>query len=279
MKGLWRYWGGARTSSPASGLANLGCGAHYHAGWDNYDYAPAAATVRSIDLGARLPFASSAYEAIYLSHVLEHLPRQRVPSLLAEVFNCLQVRGVVRIVVPNLEEIARRYLAELEAAAAGDAQASDRHEWMTMELLDQLVRQFSGGFMGRMMALAPRSLHSFIRERMGKESDGWLGSGCKENNSDMDTASWSELIYQRSFVRPKVESDFRRSGEIHRWMYDRVSLARLMRNAGFSHIMVCGPTQSSIPNFASYHLDTDEQDVVRKPDSLFIEAIKPTSAI
>lgn len=268
-----------RIYSPASALANLGCGAHFHAAWDNYDFDPSDATVRSIDLGARLPFARSTYEAVYLSHVLEHLPRQRVPSLLDEVFDCLQARGVVRIVVPNLEEIARRYLAELEAAAAGDAQASDQHEWMTMELLDQLVRQCSGGFMGRMMAFAPPSLHNFIRERMGKESDGWLGSRYDECNNHVSTAGWSELVYQCAFVPKKTEAEFRRSGEIHRWMYDRVSLARLMRNAGFSHIMVCGPTQSAIPNFASYHLDTDEKDVVRKPDSLFIEAIKPTSAM
>ena len=279
MKRLWRRWGAApRTYRSSSTFANLGCGAHFHSDWDNSDYAPAVATVRRIDLGVRLPFERSTYGAIYLSHVLEHLPRQRVPSLLSEVLDSLKVHGVVRLAVPNLEEIARRYLAELEAAAEGDAEAPDRHEWMTLELLDQMVRQFSGGFMGQFMALAPSSLHGFIRERVGKESDGWLGSK-KDERKNLEIADWSRSAYQGAIVQAKAESEFRRSGEIHRWMYDRVSLARLMRNAGFSQITVCGPAQSSIPNFESYHLDTDEHGDVRKPDSLFIEAMKPASAI
>jgi len=57
-------------------------------------------------------------------------------------------------------------------------------------------------------------------------------------------------------------------------MYDRVSLGRLLKAAGFTQVRVCTGTESAIPNFASYHLDTDESGAVRKPDSLFIEAIK-----
>ena len=67
---------------------------------------------------------------------------------------------------------------------------------------------------------------------------------------------------------------FRNSGEVHRWMYDRYSLSRLLTESGFINIQICQADESSIPDFNTYELDTC-QGKVRKPDSLFIEATKP----
>ena len=67
---------------------------------------------------------------------------------------------------------------------------------------------------------------------------------------------------------------FRESGEIHRWMYDRFSLQRLLNQAGFVEVKVCNADVSSIPAFNSYELDMLDNKV-RKPDSLYIEAVKP----
>ncbi|MDD2541683.1 MAG: hypothetical protein PHH28_11660, partial [Desulfuromonadaceae bacterium] len=70
------------------------------------------------------------------------------------------------------------------------------------------------------------------------------------------------------------EGLFRSSGEIHRWMYDRFSLGRLMANVGFVEIRVVSASVSSIPDFARYNLDIAD-GVVRKPDSLVMEGVKP----
>jgi hypothetical protein len=67
-------------------------------------------------------------------------------------------------------------------------------------------------------------------------------------------------------------SQFRVSGEIHQWMYDRYSLSKLLAETGFSNIRQCKADESDIPNFRSYLLDTEENGMIRKPDSLFIEA-------
>ncbi len=71
------------------------------------------------------------------------------------------------------------------------------------------------------------------------------------------------------------EGRFRNSGEIHRWMYDRVSLARLLREIGFAEPVVCGADESRIPDFDSFQLDRVD-GFARKPDSLYVEAIKPS---
>jgi len=70
------------------------------------------------------------------------------------------------------------------------------------------------------------------------------------------------------------EGLFRNSGEIHRWMYDRFSLRRLLEQVGFIDVHIWQADQSQIPDFNNYGLDTVEGKV-RKPDSLFMEGIKP----
>jgi hypothetical protein len=61
---------------------------------------------------------------------------------------------------------------------------------------------------------------------------------------------------------------------VHQWMYDRLSLGRILATAGFGEVRVCSATDSAITDFTSYALDTDEAGAVRKPDSLFMEARK-----
>lgn len=62
-------------------------------------------------------------------------------------------------------------------------------------------------------------------------------------------------------------------GEIHQWMYDRYSLTELLSRFGGKSIKVTDAYTSSINNWSTYKLDATESGV-RKPDSLFIEAIK-----
>jgi len=71
---------------------------------------------------------------------------------------------------------------------------------------------------------------------------------------------------------PSEIGKFRKSGEIHQWMYDRFSLGKLMEKAGFSDIRAVKANESQIPGFETFHLDTNPDGSVRKPDSLFMEA-------
>jgi len=58
-------------------------------------------------------------------------------------------------------------------------------------------------------------------------------------------------------------------------LYDRYSLAQLLCTAGFVNPTVQTATQSWIPEWDSFNLDTPPDGTVNKPDSLFMEALKP----
>ena len=74
----------------------------------------------------------------------------------------------------------------------------------------------------------------------------------------------------------RLES-FRLGGGVPQWMWDRISLTRLLVSAGFVDVQVCKATESGIPGFASYQLDANADGHTRKPDSLFIEARRPSA--
>ena len=247
-------------------LLNLGCGMHYHPAWVNLDIQPAEKAVIQHNLAEEpLPFEDKSCAAVYHSHVLEHIPPASVPAFIAECFRVLAPGGVLRIAVPDLEQIARLYLRHLDAAATGDAQAAARHHWMTIEMVDQLTRETSGGQMLQYWKQNPMPAEDFVFERLGWEArrfvDQWRSDPASVNVS---TATTAEEIGR-----------FRLGGEVHKWMWDRVSLAALLGAAGFTDVRVCSATESTISGFAGYELDADAQGAVRKPDSLFVEAVRP----
>lgn len=249
-------------------FANIGCGHTYHDDWDNFDLQPTHKKIQKINLNEKLNFSDNQYQALYCSHVLEHLDRSRVPSVLEEFARILVPGGVCRIVVPDLEQIARQYLAFLEIAKTNDSKESAELAWMTLELLDQLVRKKSGGFMGNWLKLQPMPAAGLIRQRIGEEAG-------RENSSHTvglgtGRTSW-ESIYQPGRDTEEEQATFFQSGEKHQWMYDQVSLKNLLQQAGFSEVKVCGAGQSDIENFSAYYLDTNLAGKPRKPDSLYME--------
>lgn len=245
---------------------NLGCGKHFHPDWINIDVSPLDNFVISHDLRKPLPFPEGSCEVVYHSHVLEHLTCSEGRRFIAECHRVLQPQGILRVVVPDLEGIARLYLQNLEGAKNGNPDAANRHEWITLELLDQMVREESGGEMGKYWQRALMPAGQFVIERMGQEVAGSIQAAKNEN-------------YRRfsfSFFRNRRRRKrFRQSGEVHKWMYDAVSLRRLLEETGFDNCRVCRSTESDIPRFSEYMLDVMADGSTRKPDSLFMEARKP----
>jgi hypothetical protein len=70
-------------------------------------------------------------------------------------------------------------------------------------------------------------------------------------------------------------AQFRMAGEIHRWMYDRYSLASALVLARFASPRQVQAAESSIPEWSRYNLDTHDDGTVYKPDSLYMEASRP----
>ncbi|EMG38440.1 glycosyltransferase [Desulfocurvibacter africanus PCS] len=247
-------------------LLNLGCGRRFHPDWTNADFQATGPGVIACDLNKGIPFPSASFDVVYHSHLLEHFPRRKAPAFLSECFRVLKPGGVLRVVVPDLEDIVRNYLQALEQAADSDPEGEDRHEWMTIELLDQLVRHEPGGQMLKHWKRVPMPAEEFVIERMGAEVRGGL-AGLRRTPAVLDDTGGRQ--------EPSALGAFRLSGEVHQWMYDRISLTRLLQDAGFVDIVRLGAGDSAISGFQAYGLDLEPDGSVRKPDSLFMEAVKP----
>jgi predicted SAM-dependent methyltransferase len=260
----------ARKGSAASGngrLLNLGCGGHFHPEWVNVDFQPQTPGVIAHDLRTRLPFDDASFAVVYHSHVLEHLARREALPFLRECHRVLAPGGILRVAVPDLETIARLYLDSLTRALAGDAESKQRHEWMTIELLDQMVREQSGGEMLHYWRQNPMPIEEFVIQRCGSEVLRGLEALRKQKPTK------GKLAYLQPPTSSQV-AEFRASGEVHKWMYDRCSLSALLNQVGFQQLKVCAPEESLIPAFNSYSLDINADGTTRKPDSLFLEAVK-----
>lgn len=61
------------------------------------------------DCRSKLPFKDSAVDYIYTSHFLEHLKKFEAEKVLRECRRVLKNEGTLRIVVPDLESILKKY--------------------------------------------------------------------------------------------------------------------------------------------------------------------------
>lgn len=96
------------------------------------------------DLRKGIPGEFTEVDAVYHSHVLEHLDREAVPGFFAEIHRVLRSGGVHRIVVPDLERYAREYLSSLEEAV-GDPGRGSSHDAMVSQMILQMVRREAHG--------------------------------------------------------------------------------------------------------------------------------------
>jgi hypothetical protein len=92
---------------------HIGCGKGLLAGWVNIDIHPAPL---SMNVLRGLPFRAGSVRHIFVSHFLEHLffPRD-VKPFLAELRRVLAPSGVVRIVVPDIEQCIEAYSSRDQA--------------------------------------------------------------------------------------------------------------------------------------------------------------------
>ncbi|MDP1561082.1 MAG: methyltransferase domain-containing protein [Pirellulaceae bacterium] len=280
-------------------LLNVGCGRHFNPAWRNIDVVSYDPQVEAHDLRLGLPSKPNQYDMVYHSHVLEHLTPADGQRLIEECYRVLKPDGVLRIVVPDLEQIARGYLTALEEACPSLAESSsDEHrarssakcEWMRLELLDQMVRQTSGGLMGPAMQSAKSEMAAYIAQRLGHEVCYAQAPAApsKSSSTPLPPAGNGRPPARVRWARKLIKwllgpqalhwldvGQFLDSGEVHRWMYDRHSLRELTKRCRFTDFRVCGAKESYLEGFADYELD-QVAGKVRKPDSIFVECRKPS---
>ena len=274
-------------------LLNIGCGSAFHPTWINIDLVAALPAVQAHDIRKNLPYDTSYFDACYSSHVIEHLSLQEAHQLISEAFRVLKPQGIFRVVVPDLEVVTKKYLYMLEQVISGNLQAEPDYDWMMLELYDQATRSFCGGEMGRYLDNCNIRNKEFAISRIGSEvKNYWQNKEISKQKNIWDKLKSKNLawLFQKcriAIARTLVilvagkeahnafdEGLFRNTGEIHRWMYDRFSLQRMLTQVGFVDIHCCQANESKILDFNTYELDVFD-GLVKRPDSLFMEGIKP----
>ncbi len=279
-------------NADSSQRLNVGCGNHYHPDWVNLDLQSNDPNVLCHDVTQGIPFSGDHFDAVYHSHILEHLSPTQGHELVGECFRVLKPGGVLRIVVPDLEEIVQLYLTMHDQAWEGDERASVNYHWMKMELLDQMVRSQSGGLMGPYMVSISDDKAEFVQSRIGSEFQLCRAPDIKPQTTEKSPSMvgrWragiartkSTLVKRMIRILLGAEAErafevavFRNQGEIHQWMYDRFSLRELCQQIGFANFQVSSAFESEIEDYVDFQLDSIGNQI-RKPDSLFVECQKP----
>jgi SAM-dependent methyltransferase len=139
-------------------IYNLGCGTRAHPACVNVDWSihlrlrklhlawlagDRAGKIRALppdivvhDLRKGIPAHDATADVVYHSHVLEHIDREAAPGFMAEIHRVLKPGGIQRVVVPDFEHLARRYV---------EAFGGEGHEARVADMIEQIVRREAAG--------------------------------------------------------------------------------------------------------------------------------------
>ena len=107
-------------------------------------------SLRYLDVERPFRFDDDTFEAVYASHLLEHLDPDVAERCLEEVRRVLRPDGILRVAVPNLDEVMSQYdpadpdafLAGFYDAHSGRRSRTSLHRWMyNPKSLEALLRR------------------------------------------------------------------------------------------------------------------------------------------
>lgn len=126
---------------------NIGSGRDIRADYVNVDHrqidgVDVIADVRS------LPFEKASLDEIYASHVIEHFTEKDAKDILVYWFSLLKKGGVIRVIVPNIDVMAREYAkgnitwsALHSVILGGQDYASDHHfNQFSLDSMEDMIK-------------------------------------------------------------------------------------------------------------------------------------------
>lgn len=275
---------------------NLACGPVYLVDdhWVNIDFVSVGREVIGHDLLTPLPFDDSMFDLVYCSHFLEHVPRGSVHAFLLECKRVLRPGGILRLVLPDSEEM---FTAYLDLRSKGMHREAD---FVMIEIIDQCVRERCGGELG--------AFYSRVRSMNSKEQAYWNSFMARRNGETLKidlprpkpnalakhrnirlcdfsglvakASSRARMILHRlglklllpAFKRQNIS--FAGIGEKHCWLWDFYQLQTALERAGFTAVSRETHLSSQHPSFPFYPLDATAEGKPRKgEESMFVEAL------
>jgi len=164
------------------------------------------------DLRRGIPATTASVDVVYHSHVLEHIDRSHVAAFFGEIHRVLRPDGIHRVVVPDLELLARTYLDSVENAKRAPS-AQERHDASVGRMIEQMVRRepFGTSQQGSVARWLENTFLGDARKR--GETHQWMwdqvnlsaaltGAGFhsirRVDHTTSDIAQWDEIGLDRS---------------------------------------------------------------------------------
>jgi len=242
-------------------MLNLGCGSRMHWAWNNVDFSPIGRLRRHMRLaclayrfGVLLKDRWQRLQTIDPEIVLHDL-RNAIPfpdDSFDVVYHSHMLEHINRDAAPGFLRECRRVLkwGGIIRVVVSDLEYAVRSYLAALQKMGQAES-------APLAALHEASIAELFEQMVRRENVG--------------TRQQRPLV---RFVERLVRGDARDAGELHRWMYDRCSLARLLIGAGFRDPVSRTASTSGIAGWSSFGLDRQSEGRDYKPGSLYIDGLK-----
>lgn len=234
-------------------LLNLACGARTAPGWNNLDFSPYA----------RLRKHPLLASALYAVGILSNERMRKLEAIDPGILHWNLARGVP---FPDESFDVVYHSHFLEHLPRQGAKLFLIECWRVLKP-------------GGILRVVVPDLELLVREY-------WDALNVSEDAHDAAIAGLIDQMVrtessgtaeQKPWVR-RIErllrGDAAKTGELHRWMYDVYSLARLLSDVGFGTLKQCESRTSWMEDWADFNLDTSVSGWVYKPKSLYLEGRK-----
>ena len=244
--------------------------------WENIDFYNSGKELENNLL--KLDYDDESVDVIYHSQFIEHLDNEQAKKFLKECKRILSKNGIMRIVTPDFENQVNEYLSLLKYLKNSNNSIDNneflKYQWIKLEILDQLTRNYSGGNMINFITKNKNKLSDYIINRLGRSGINIMKEDIVESNPFKKIIK--KIFNSLFFFRSKYSSigKFRLGGEIHYHIYDQIDLKNLLFKSGFKNINVVSYNKSAIPDWNSTLLDISDDKMHDSGNSIFMEASK-----
>lgn len=240
-------------------LLNLGCGWKMHWGWNNLDFSPYAKLVRR-------PLLRKILRAAGL---LSPLREERLARVDPQIL-CWDLRRGIPFADGTFDVVYHSHFLEHLPRDAAPV------------VLQECRRVLKPGGVLRVVVPDWELLTHWYRAAL-KAWDEGAPDGPKRHEQAMYDLI-DQMVRDAAFGPAKqslfgrLENRFRGgaagTGELHKWMYDRRSLAALLEAAGLREPRQETSRTSRVAGWVEFGLDLDDAGQDYKPESLYVEAVK-----
>jgi len=242
-----------------------------------------------------LPFEDNSFDHIYSYHIYEHLFHNEADFYTAEIFRVLKPGGIYRASAPNMEMVSSEYLKYLDKLC--ENQNDDdmrRYYWTVLKLIDQGVREVSGGLMLEAMR-AGKLDKEYVKKNFGESYAIFFDGKPEQASSQVKTAPRKSLLSRILSLSPekikaRVENlkykkklkkynkglgaDLRTNRETVSLLPDEIYLKRKLEASGFTDFSVKDYKTSNILHWEKYDLDRSNNGDYPYDPSVYVEAVK-----